>query len=644
MSVANTLTAALKQNLSLNRAITFINSADDETQISLQQLQQHALGVLHFLQQKIEPKQELIIHLDDNRQFIDVFWACLFGNIIPVPIAIGNNDQHRQKLINVFQQLKNPKIITTRQALHRINLYANANNLDIKKLTSSVILIDHITSLEKPGQEMPINPDDIALIQFSSGSTGKPKGVVLTHKNILTNVNAMMVGAKTTQQDKTLSWMPLTHDMGIIGFHLVPLVAGMEQFIMPTELFIRRPLLWLSKTSEHQATLIASPNFGYQHCLNFFKPEKMSGLKLNSVRLILNGAEPISASLCQQFLQTMAPFGLNPNSMFPVYGLAEASLAVSFPEPGTPLQSVFLNRQQLQLGQPIELTKAHVVNAAEFISTGQAVTDCEVGVFTEEQPAVENTVGQIKIRGNNVTQGYYQDAETTAAAINQDGWLNTGDLGFFHQNNLYIVGRAKELIIINGQNFAAHDLEKIASNETINFEKIIACSVQDQTSQSEQLLLFVLFKGDHDQFMPIAKQMQQKLSLQVGISALHIIPITKIPKTTSGKVQRYQLVERFYQGEFNDLLSQPTVDSTAAASAKTTIEHKLLDICHNHLKTAIGPNDNIFDTGTSSLTLAQIFEDIDALYPNTIEVTDIFDYPTIAELGKYIESQREATV
>ena len=189
--------------------------------------------------------------------------------------------------------------------------------------------MERIADVSQPGTPHSVTAADPAFIQFSSGSTSEPKGVLLTHANVLANIRDIVATANFTDRDRSLSWMPLTHDMGLIGFHLCMLASGISHILMDTRLFSRRPLLWLKEASASGATLLSSPNFGYKHFLKVYEAKGGDGLDLSRVRLLFNGAEPISVPLCDRFLDAMAPHGLVRHAMYPVYGLAEASLAVA---------------------------------------------------------------------------------------------------------------------------------------------------------------------------------------------------------------------------------------------------------------------------------------------------------------------------
>ncbi len=641
----HTLTQALDANQSNDVGITYIEGEKNEHTVSLQQLYDRALGILHHFQSKgVAPGDELIFLLNNNEQFVDAFWACLYGRIIPVPVGVGISDEHRLKLFRVFGKLNKPYLYTSQSNLYRLEAFAKTNHLqtEFQRIKSKTIILDDIEDVSQPGQRHDPQPEDTAFIQFSSGSTSEPKGVVLTHKNLIANIQSIAQISGISHQDTYLSWMPLTHDMGIIGFHLAPLVVKGHQYLMPTELFIRRPLLWLLKASEKQITVLSSPNFGYKHYLKQFHSKQPQNLDLSRIRLIFNGAEPISVGLTQEFLQTMAPSGLKPNAMYPVYGLAEASLAVAFPQPGTSLNSLRLDRQQLSPGDQVRFCQ----DGVDFISVGRPLPGCQVRITDDQDtPLAEQQVGYIQIKGDNVTNGYYQNQGLDRSSFADNGWLNTGDLGFLHNGELAITGRAKDIIFIHGMNYYPHDLEAIIEKQVgLELGKVAACGLRPENAATDEILVFVLYRGAMEDFIPLLKDIRRSINEQAGVEVTQVIPVRRIPKTTSGKIQRYRLGEDYRQGEFADVLTQLEQRLAAAnaqgSDAKTEIERTLKGICNAVINDrTVGVEDNIFEIGTSSLALAQIYERIEEIYPGQLEITDFFDYPTIVELASYLEAK-----
>jgi acyl-CoA synthetase (AMP-forming)/AMP-acid ligase II len=485
-------------------------------------------------------------------------------------------------------------------------------------------------------------PGDTAFIQFSSGSTSAPKGVVLTHANILANGRGAGEAARFSTDDVSLSWMPLTHDMGLIGMHIFMFMHRMNVHLLPTELFIRRPLLWLQLASRKRATILSSPNFGYRHYLKVLGDRSFEDLDLASVRIIFNGAEPISVDLCEEFLARMEPAGLARTAMFPVYGLAEASLAVSFPPLGQPYKSICVDRHHMGVGEAPPGVEHTSRDAMELMAVGSAIPYCEVSLVDDADQAVApGHVGHILIRGENVTRGYFEDPEANAATITADGWVRTGDLGLFDDGDLYISGRAKEIIFVNGQNYYPHDLESIALRARgLELGKVVAAGVRPRGAQADQLVVFVLHRSDMADFLPTATEVTRLINEHTGLEVAEVVPVKRIPKTTSGKIQRHLLEESYVEGEFAAELAElarlRSEKRAPAAASGSEIGAKIRMICDTELGRPIGVNDNLFEIGASSLKLIAIHEAIDREYPGMIDLTELFDYPTIAELAVFL--------
>ena len=286
---ATTLTEVIESNRAVARKLTYLEGESHTHDVSFGELYERALGILWHLQ-RIGARRgdKLILFLGNNEQFIDAFWAAVLGGIVPVPVALGISDEHRHKLLRIARRLGSPFIYTERRSLERIGAFAaQANEMQLfEELRRRAFLVDDLDDISRPGSVQRASATDTAFIQFSSGSTSEPKGVVLTHDNILANIYGATEAAGFTADDVSLSWMPLTHDMGLIGFHLVMFANRVHAHLMPTELFIRRPLLWLSCASRVGATLLCSPNFGYKHYLRVLGDRTVEELDLSAVRLM----------------------------------------------------------------------------------------------------------------------------------------------------------------------------------------------------------------------------------------------------------------------------------------------------------------------------------------------------------------------
>ena len=646
---AKTLTELMALNRDAPRSITYHNGENDSHAVSFAQLHDRALGILHHLQQLgATPGDTLILLLGNNEQFVDAFWGGVLGGIIPVPVAIGISDEHRHKLLRIARKLGQPFIYTDRKTLDRIGAFATQSSDPTEAATFAALkarafLVEDLHDIQVKGRPHTARPEDTAFIQFSSGSTSDPKGVVLTHANLIANIDGSTQAGGFNETDTSLSWMPLTHDMGLIGFHLVMFANRVHAHLMPTELFVRRPLLWLAIASQHKATILCSPNFGYRHYLKVLGERSPGNLDLSAVRLIFNGAEPISVELCEEFLARLSALGLNRDAMFPVYGLAEASLAVSFPPVGRPYKAIQLNRHKLGIGEKAEVLAHASRDALGLVSVGTVIPLCELRIAGNDDAALEDgRIGHIHIRGGNVTAGYFEEPEANAATFTADGWLKTGDLGLILDGETYITGRAKEILFVNGQNYYPHDLESVAQRaQGMELGKVVVAGVRPPGAETDQLVVFLLHRGDAAEFVPLAAEVTQLINEHTGLEVADVVPVKRIPKTTSGKIQRHLLEQNYIDGEFTADLAEIAQLRSAQASAATqstdVIEARLLQICNSVLTNRpVAASDNLFEIGASSLKLIEIHEQIDKDYPGVLDLTELFDHPTIAELSTHL--------
>ncbi len=644
MKLYETMTDLLVDARDRNRHIQFIDGEHDESSMSFAELWERALALLGSFQARgMQPGDELVIFSKSNESFVVAFWAAILGGIVPVPVAVGISDEHRFKLFRIIRQLHRGTLFTELDLLERLLEFSKQHELgDVSAiLESSTVLISDVSPGDH-GELARVTPDERAFIQYSSGSTSDPKGVCLTHRNLCTNIRAIVEGTHWTEDDRSLSWMPLTHDMGLIGYHLSVMAAGMDHAVMDTGVFVRRPLLWLSKTHELRATQLCSPNFGYKHFLKLFERKGLrEGTDLSCVKLILNGAEPISWDLCEDFLTQLAPFGLKHSVMFPVYGLAEATVGVSLGKPGDEAARITVDRHSLRIGEAFADATPGEPDAVSFLKVGKAMRDVEIRIADDDDAGLDDgKVGHIQLLGAGVTERIYGDDEATQSLFTDDGWLRTGDCGVFVDDQLVITGRQKDIIIINGQNYYPHDIEEIVAQiDGLDLGRVIVVGVTPTDSGTDELLAFIMYRKDLDGFAPLADQVRTVIGEHVGLEVDHVIPISRIPKTTSGKVQRAHLLRDYLDGEFNNLLAELSPAATAATGGvdDDALVAELELISREFSKELkIGPDDNLFEVGVSSLTLTEIVLAIDERHPGKLDISDLFDYPTLREVAAFL--------
>jgi acyl-CoA synthetase (AMP-forming)/AMP-acid ligase II/aryl carrier-like protein len=652
MSDISTLNQLLARAARTSRTLTYLEGENQERSLSFAQLEQRALGILFHLQKLgARPGDKLIVFIADNEPFIDAFWAAVLGGIVPVPVAVGISDEHRQKLLRIARQLGDPYIYTDRKALARITSFAEANGAsDIAAaLRRRAFLVDDLQDVSRAGAAHAAQPSDTGFIQFSSGSTSEPKGVVLTHANLIANWRGAEAAGGFTPDDTTLSWMPLTHDMGLIGMHIFMIGSGCQVVQMPTELFIRRPVLWLQAASRKRASILCSPNFGYRHYLKVLGDRAVDELDLSAVRIIFNGAEPISVPLAQEFLTRLEPARLKRQAMFPVYGLAEASVAVSFPKPGAALRPLAFNRHRMAAGQTAELVAASSTDALELMSVGRAIPNCELRIADDQDaPLAERHFGHIQIRGGNVTAGYFGTTPANDSLHTADGWVRTGDLGVLVDGDLFVSGRFKEIIFVNGQNYYPHDLESIAIRASgMELGKVVVTGLRPPGAATDAIVVFALHRGEVREFLPVATEIARLLNTETGLEITAVVPIKRVPKTTSGKIQRHLLETEYldgaYQTELAELDALREAARGSAGISASELEERIRAICDAALEGKnLRVDDNLFEIGASSLKLIEIHEQIDAQWPGQIDLTELFDFPTIRELSAHLATKLAA--
>lgn len=378
-------------------------------------------------------------------------------------------------------------------------------------------------------------PDDVAVIQYTSGSTSDPKGVVLRHRTVLAGLRSIAVSAQASPDDVFIQWVPHFHDMGLFGW-LAYLLHGATTHTFSPGGFIRRPGAFLRYFSAQKGTVTCGPDFGYDLMLADLDDQAVGELDLSGWRLAFNGSEPVSATTVEAFCRRLAPAGLRPSAMFPVYGMAEATLAVTFPPVGEAPRVLHVDRRLLVNGGEARLVDAGDLEAKPVVAVGRPVDGMRVRLVTEAgEPAADRELAEIQIRGEAVTEGYYRAGEATGALFDA-GWLRTGDLAFRHEDRLYVAGRIKDMIIVGGRNFFAQDIEAVV-REIDGVYRKRCVAVPDE---AEFLTLVAESRQDDGE---LAERIRLRIATELGLSAIrvHLVRPGRLPRTTSGKWQRREV-------------------------------------------------------------------------------------------------------
>jgi acyl-CoA synthetase (AMP-forming)/AMP-acid ligase II len=531
----------------------FVHPNHEITIYSFGEIRHKAMEILAALRHHgLMQKDRVILSLDTAEEIIPALWACFYGGFIPAllqpPLSFSEYNPAAEKASRVFEILDGPYVILS----HAHAASWQKSNIPAEKL------LDVATLKGNPADAF-ISPgirSDLALIQFSSGSTGDPRGVMLTHENILINTTDIIKGIRLEPEDVSVNWMPLYHDMGLIGFHITPVFAGVTQYFINPVDFVKNPFLWLDILHAKRGTITACPNFGQVLLNRHLSRKPTKKWDLSSVRILFNGAEPISVTTMRSFLHGLNAFGLKSTAMFPAYGLAEATLAVTFPDPCAEAGIVPFNRNSIIRDGVAVVSPPDDPATMELVELGVSLDNCSFRITDNKgEPLPEGVVGHVLVTGKNVSGGYFSNPVETSATFHQQ-WLRTGDLGFFFRGNLFITGRSKDIIFINGMNYYAHDIEHVATQmEGIVLGRIVVSGNFDDADGRDKLLIF-LVGPDNEETRSLCKQLKNHLSTLIGINPDIFIPVksSDIPRTSSGKIQRYKLVDRFRKGEFSHFI------------------------------------------------------------------------------------------
>lgn len=382
---------------------------------------------------------------------------------------------------------------------------------------------------------------DVALIQYTSGSTGRPKGVVLTHENLLANIRAILQGLDPRPDDIGVTWLPLYHDMGLIGTLLTAVYHGAPCVLMGPQDFLARPSRWLWAIHRYRGTVSAAPNFAYEVCAGKIPEAELAGLDLSCWRVALNGAETVRPGTLRRFQGRFAPYGLRPEALMPVYGLAEAALGVTFPPLGRPPVVDLVDRRLLE-GESRAWPAREGGESLPIVSCGRALPGMEIRVVDASgRPLDDRRVGRLQFRGPSALQGYYASPEPVR---DRDGWVETGDLAYLADGELYLAGRSKDIILKAGRTLHPQDLEDAAC-EVSGVRR--GCVAAFALADSEQIVLVAETRQPGPE---LSEAVRRRVLEVVGIAPdrVHLVPPHSVPKTPSGKVRRQECRARYLAG------------------------------------------------------------------------------------------------
>lgn len=561
---SDTLVGILRQHSadkSFVTAYTYLEEGEREANsINYLDLDKKSRSVAVYLQSLLSPEDRVLLLYPSGLDFIVAFFGCLYAGIVAIPAYPPRRNQNTSRLESIIMDAR-PKAVLTKSDLLESIRSRLSENLDITKLdylSTDDIDIDKSIEWQEPG----INGDTLAFLQYTSGSTGTPKGVMLTHRNLLYNEEMIKVRFQHSEKTVFVGWLPLFHDMGLIGNVLQPIYLGIPCYLMSPVDFIQKPYRWLQAISLYKATTSGGPNFAYDLCVKKITPEQIASLDLSSWQVAFNGAEPIRYQTLKQFSDTFASCGFSPETFYPCYGMAETTLLVTGGIPSELPVICTVDEAALEQNRILITTDEH---GKKIVGCGQTSLEQKIIIANPDTctECLPEEVGEIWIAGDNVSIGYWQRPEQTKidfhaylADTKAGPFLRTGDLGFLQNGELFVTGRMKDVIIIRGQNHYPQDIEFTVENSHPGLKPASGAAFTVEVKGVDRLVIVQEVERAYIRKLDIKEvigNISQSVAAQHGLQVYKAVLVKtgSIPKTSSGKIQRYACKNRFLNDTLN---------------------------------------------------------------------------------------------
>ncbi len=499
--------------------------------------------------------QRVALVAETAPEFMEVFFGCQYAGLVPCPVPysmyIGGREAYVQRVAGMFRAADVSAVITSEEFHGPIADGAALAGVE-KALTHEELARqpEAMTRLEGFG------PDDVAYIQYSSGSTSAPKGVLITQRAIMANAEGMLRhGLKVRAEDRAFSWLPLYHDMGLVGFCLSPMLGQVTVDYLPTTAFARRPTLWLKLMSDNRSTISYSPTFGYELAARRINGDAIT-LDLSPWRAAGIGGDMVRSEVLNEFAKALSVAGFNARAFVPSYGMAESTLAISFANVDAPISIDTVDLAALKTkGRAVPVRKPSA-EARSFVVCGAPLPGHELQVRDDNGHGLaEREIGRIYVKGPSIMLGYFNAADATSQAIGRDGFLDTGDMGYLLNGEIVITGRAKDLILHNGRNIWPQDIEWAAEAvPPLKSGDVAAFAVEGADGDDEVVVLVECKLTDTEQQEGLRKAVHMKVHQVAGVDcSIVLVPPRSLPFTSSGKLSRAGARERYLSGEVAEI-------------------------------------------------------------------------------------------
>ncbi|MFC0624572.1 fatty acyl-AMP ligase [Kribbella deserti] len=539
------------------RWLAYVRPVDGELveeRLSFAGLDARARAIAVWLADNSSPGQTALLIYPAGLDFVAAFLGCLYAGVIAVPSSLPSEDPRGLDRCRAIVRDADVSLVLTDTATREV-LIRELAGLDLPPITC--VATDPMAASESARWSAPrIGPDTIAFLQYTSGSTSEPKGVVLRHASLVHNEHAIWTHLGRPRNGTIVGWLPHYHDMGLIGMLLQPLYAGMNVAFTAPATFAKRPVTWLEMISRYRADIIVAPNFGYDWCVRKVTETQLAGLDLNSVRVAMNGAEPVRPGTIRRVSERLGPLGFQPEAWMPVYGMAEATLIVTGADRDRGAVIRAFDAEALRKGYAVP-----VADGTELVACGGAL-DADLRIVDPQTLAELPTsqVGEIWLRSGSVASGYWRqesNAVFEARSATGDGpFLRTGDLGFLMDGHLFCTGRLKDLIILNGRNIYPEDLEDVTRADPA----LGVCAAFARDEDDRQLVLVQEVREPATVALPaLAARIQAAVAHSAGVPAPTVVLVDRgsVARTTSGKIRRGHMRDLYLGGLLNPLHTLP---------------------------------------------------------------------------------------
>ncbi|MGY6278213.1 AMP-binding protein, partial [Methylomonas sp. MgM2] len=623
------------------------DGAGEVSSYSFADLDRRARAVAAHLQTVCAPGDRALILLHSGIDYVGAFFGCLYAGVIAVPAYPPESQapQNLKRVASILRDAQPKRVLSHTALLDGVNAALETLCVSERPLA---LAVDRIDSAEADTWRTPvIARDTLAFLQYTSGSTANPKGVMVGHDNLLANQRAIKHGFGIREDDVFVSWLPLYHDMGLVGSLMQPLYSGIPLALMSPRHFLERPLRWLAAVSRFGGTIGGGPDFAYRLCNERISEAQMQGLRLDSWRLAFCGAEPIRHETLSTFAEKFASVGLPASAPYPCYGLAEASLLVSGGLPGQGAQAVVCAADAL------------AQHRAELTESGSVIVDCGL-VQPEHQLAIvdpasggdcnEGRIGEIRFSGPSVTHGYWQNpAATRETFVYADGktWLRTGDLGFVRDGRLFVTGRVKDMILIHGQNLYPQDIEQVLEEQIELLRKGRVAAFAIDADGREGIGIAAEIGRGTQKLVPaenLFDAVNETLAqcCQQPAALILLLNPGALPKTSSGKLQRRACYQAWCEGTLDVYASQwygQRQQGQAAAEELTDFERQVARIWREALNvTTVSAQQSFFALGGQSIAVIQAVAALRERLGVTVEPVLFFEKPKLREFAAAVET------